>query len=556
MPDFAARLRRLARSVAGPGAGRPAAGASAEQQERAEQVSARLAELTEARDHEAAERLATESFDELHDQPVFLRQVSQSTGRSGGLSLRVRALEALVRIEQGPKVAARLAVARGRLRETDAAWTPTVPEAVVAALPPAQPPLPGRVVHVLKISVPHRQSGYTMRGMYSLSGQARSGLDPVAVTALDFPEGAVPADGAAAGELVEDVDGIPHVRLLRAAVPAEEPWDAYLDVWAAALAPVVARYRPEVLHVHSGHRGYESALVALTVGELLGVPVVYEVRGFFEALWSRDLAWAERSETYRRRRDTETRCMQRAAAVVTLSESMRQDILERGVDPATVHVVPNGVDTDVFTPRPRAAALTEQLGLTDRFVFGYVSNLDHWREGQELLVDAAVRLREQGVPATALIVGDGTRRAELEQLAERRGAGDAVVFTGKVPHDDVAAYYAQLDVFVVPRVDERAARLVTPLKPFEAMAQGLPLLVSDLPALNEITGDGSRGATFRAGDADSLAQALLDLHADPQRRAALAAAGREWVVAERQWSANGARYREVYDQVAAARPPA
>ena len=143
---------------------------------------------------------------------------------------------------------------------------------------------------------------------------------------------------------------------------------------------------------------------------------------------------------------------------MTLSESMKDDIVARDVDPAHVHVVPNGVDPSAFVPVERDEALTERLGLTGRFVFGYVSNLDHYREGQELLVDAAVALRERGIDAVALVVGDGTRRAELEAHAAAVDAGDAVVFTGRVPHDEVLDHYALIDVFVVPRVDEQAAR--------------------------------------------------------------------------------------------------
>ena len=172
-------------------------------------------------------------------------------------------------------------------------------------------------------------------------------------------------------------------------------------------------------------------------------------------------------------------------------------------------------------------------------------------------------LAEEGkVRATALLkdpkvqaglAGLAVALAELEAHAEAVGAGDAVVFTGRVPHDEVLDHYALIDVFVVPRVDEQAARLVTPLKPFEAMATGLPVLVSDLPALTEITGEGAWGESFAAGDASALTDALERLAGDPGRRAELAAAGRAWVETERSWAANGQRYAQVYEQVLGAR---
>src|SRR5690606_27611759 len=142
----------------------------------------------------------------------------------------------------------------------------------------------------------------------------------------------------------------------------------------------------------------------------------------------------------------------------------------------------------------------------------------------------------RSVPATALIVGDGARREFLEQRAEASGAGDAVLFTGRIPHDVVGAYYAQLDVFVIPRINERAARLVTPLKPYEAMAMQIPLVVSDLPALLEITGNGGRGEVFATRDATSLAEVLERLASDSERREQLAARAREWVLGHRTWA--------------------
>ncbi len=515
----------------------------------AAEVTARLAQLTAAGEHAAAVDLITRELEPLGRDTGFLDRARHSASRAGEPSLHARATRAQLAATPsivGPartRLAAVLTQAEGRLLETDPAWTPTVP--AVAPLRPEGGTSPLRPAHLLKIALPHRQSGYSVRTRYTLAAQQVAGLEPLAITALDFPGEEVPE--------VEDVHGVRHHHLRRSAIPAHETADAYLDAYATALVPALADARPDLLHVHSGGRGYEAALVGRAAAEALGLPWVYEVRGFFEALWSQDPGIAESAETYHRRRDTDTRCMRAADAVITLSESMKADIVGRGVPAERVHVVPNGVDATAFSPRPRRAELVERYGLADGFVFGYVSNLDHYREGQELLVDAALALRERGVPATALIVGDGTRRATIEAHAAAVGAGDAVVFTGRVPHEEVLDHYALLDVFVVPRVDEQAARLVTPLKPYEAMAAELPVLVSDLPALTEITGGGARGESFPAGDAAALTDALAGLAADPDRRARLAASGRAWVEAERSWTGNGQRYREIYDEVLARR---
>ena len=148
-------------------------------------------------------------------------------------------------------------------------------------------------------------------------------------------------------------------------------------------------------------------------------------------------------------------------------------------------------------------------------------------------------------------MGDGRRRGEVERIASKAGVGNAVVFTGRVPHDQVRSHYALLDAFVVPRRDERAARTVTPLKPYEALAMERPLVVADLPALTEIAAPDERGLAFRAGDADALASTIERLMDDPALGRRIGTAGREWVARERTWAANGPRYRAVYDRVLA-----
>jgi glycosyltransferase involved in cell wall biosynthesis len=500
----------------------------------------KLQQLSEQGLHDQAIAFAAALLPLKSSDVEFLDAARHAFARVGALSLQLQAAEAVVRADDSPSRRSQLRNVAGRIRETEPGWLPAVP-----AVPTPADPVHGRVVHLLKAAMPYRQSGYTMRSQYVVDSQRAAGLDPVVITALGFPP-----DGDTTVPAVEIVSGSPHhhldnpgKRLLKG------PPDLFLDAYAEAAAARVAEVSPSIIHAHSGHRGYEQALVGLALARAFGLPLVYEVRGFFESLWSRDPAWNERGELYERRLATEIRCMREADAVVTLSESMRAEIMSRGIDGAKVHVVPNGVDVSAFHPAQRRDDLVAELGLEDRFVVGYVSNLDHWREGHETLIRAAARLRADGVPAVALIVGDGNRRAELERLAEAEGAGDAVLFTGRVPHDRVLDYYRLLDVFVVPRIAERAARLVTPLKPFEAMAAGLPVVVSALAPLLEIVGDGERGRAFPPGDADALAEVLAELWRDPDTRSELAKRARDWVVAERQWSANAARYAAIYAAV-------
>lgn len=503
-----------------------------------------LAAMEHHPDDAALGRFVAELLARPAADPALLRRCVALTRRIGLMSSEAPLLERLSALGLDPDAGRAAARLRARLRETSEGWWPTVSNPVAVT-----EPVKGRVLHVLKNSRPQRQSGYSLRGWYTLLEQRNLGLDAIGVTALDFPEGEAPAvEGIEYRR--DDVYGVPHYRLLRSEIPAGEQPDAYLDAWAQALAPLVAELRPEVIHVHSGHRGFDAALVGIAVARATGVRVVYEVRGFFESLWTSDRSVAERGQTFERRRATEARCMRAADAVVTLSESMRDEILTRGVAADAVSVVPNAVNPETFPQESRNVGLAARLGLHGRFVFGYISNMDHPREGHELLIQAGLLLKERGVAASVLVVGEGRRRAELEALATQLGMADDVIFTGGIPHGEVQSYYRLCDVFVVPRIDERAARLVTPLKPYEAMALGIPLVVSDLPALREVVGDGSRGALFSAGSAESLADALDDARCHPQESLRKALAAREWVRAHRTWANNATAYQKLYEYVA------
>jgi phosphatidyl-myo-inositol dimannoside synthase len=471
-----------------------------------------------------------------------LRLRRDVVGRMGEMHERAAMLHRMHTLDPVPEWLDLERVAMGRIIETTPGWLPAIP----GPPRPVVPESPDVVLQLLKESSPYLTSGFTMRSRYNLLAAAAAGLKPVVVTALGFPRSL----GVDPVPPVEMVDGIPHHRLdLGPYYPVDGPVDVALADTAWLAARVAEQVRPAVIHASSGHRGFEFALVGAALRRHIGRPLVYEVRSFFESTWSGDDEWSETGEQYQRRFDAETAAMQQADHVITIAEAMKEEIVARGVDPARITVIPNGVDADLFQPAPRDPRLVERYGLDGAFTFGYVSNLDHPRENQELLIDATKVLLGRGRQVKALIVGDGSRREELEAYARHAGVGRAVRFTGRVPHDEVRGHYAVLDAFVVPRKDERAARMVTPLKPYEALAMARPLVVSNLPALVEIAEPEERGLTFAHGEPAALADALERLIDDPALGERMGQAGRAWVTSRRRWVDNGPMFREVYRQV-------
>jgi glycosyltransferase involved in cell wall biosynthesis len=223
---------------------------------------------------------------------------------------------------------------------------------------------------------------------------------------------------------------------------------------------------------------------------------------------------------------------------------MREEIVGRGVDAAKVFVVPNAVDEEFLTPLPSGAGLRRELGIASGdFVAGLTSSFYSY-EGIDTLIDAAAILHERGTPITLLLVGDGPQRPALEERARRGGA--KVIFTGRVPMAQVRQYHAVLDVFAVPRRADRVCQLVTPLKPVEAMAGGIPVIASNVKALREIIEPGVTGTLTLPEEPEAWANSLHDVIYSPQRRRKIGQAARDQVSAERTWRAVTARYLDAY----------
>ena len=395
-----------------------------------------------------------------------------------------------------------------------------------------------KILHIVTDALPSTSAGYTIRTQEIALAQRVVGLDPHVSTRIGFPVTAGTIDGRA----TVTVDGVPYHRLLPWIMPGR--MDRLYQAHLRRAARLTERLRPAVLHAASNSA---NAVIALALRDATGLPVVYEVRGFWEDTWlSRHAANAglKLSDRYVRTRALETHCMTGADLVVTLGEAMREEIIGRGVPAEKVIIVPNGVSEEFLRPLPDGAALRASLGIRpDEHVVGLVSSLVA-HEGIGTLLEAVKLLGERGVKTRALIVGDGPERTALQRRAAELGL-DAI-FTGRVPSARVRDYHAVLDVFVVPRTPDRVCQLVTPLKPVEAMASGLPVVVSSVRALSEIVGDGATGLLFPPLDAAALADQLQQLLDSPELRTKLGAAAREWVARDRTWAHNAVRYREIY----------
>ena len=398
-----------------------------------------------------------------------------------------------------------------------------------------------RVLHVLDHSVP-LHSGYTFRTCEILREQQRLGWETIHLTS---PKHTAP------GSLEEDVEGLHFHRtpwtpggLFRLPVLREL---SQMRATARRLSELVRRTSPHILHAHSP---VLTALPALWIGRRNRVPVVYEVRAFWEDAAVDHGTGREGGLRYRVTRALETFALRHADHVTTICEGLKRDIVARGIPEARITVIPNAVNATAFAYGTEPDLdLKTKLGLDGCTILGFIGSYYAY-EGLELLLAALPRISEQVPQVRVLLVGGGPQEAALKATARALGIEHKVIFAGRVPHRDVQHYYSIVDVFVYPRHSMRLTELVTPLKPLEAMAQGRLVVASDVGGHRELIRNGENGVLFRAGDKGSLADTVVRLLTARDSWQGLRERGRQYVERDRTWAASVARYRPVFDSLA------
>ena len=394
-----------------------------------------------------------------------------------------------------------------------------------------------RLLHILDHSIP-LHSGYTFRTAAILCEQRALGWETFHLTS--------PKQGSVAAAY-EDVDGL---RFYRTRVPPVGPPILnelrQIKATETRLEQLARELRPDILHAHSP---VLNAIPALRVGKRLGIPVVYEIRAFWEDAAVDHGTTRQNSLRYRLTRALETWVLRRVDHAFTICEGLRKDIVERGIPADKVTVIPNAVDIETFQLSGEPdAALKSRLALDGTTVIGFIGSFYAY-EGLDLLLDAFPVMLAKRPELRVLLVGGGPQEANLKAQAKRLGVTDKVIFTGRVPHGEVSRYYDLIDLLAYPRHSMRLTELVTPLKPLEAMAQGRIFIASDVGGHKELIRDGETGRLFRAGSATALAEVAEEMLAQRDRWPAYRAAGRDFVEKVRNWRNSVANYKSVYGRL-------
>ncbi len=391
-----------------------------------------------------------------------------------------------------------------------------------------------KVLHILDHSLP-LHSGYTFRTRAILKAQAAAGLEVRGITGLRH---------LADGPTCEEADGITFHRT--AGIPSGPPglreWREISQL-AAAIDRLCDEWQPDILHAHSPALCGQAAL---RVARRRGLPLVYEIRAFWEDAAVSNGTGQQGNLKYRLTRKLEDHVVAGADAVATICHGLKDDLVARGTDPARIFISPNGVDLSLFGgAAPRDPAFADELALGDGPVIGFIGSFYDY-EGLDDLITAMPALIAAQPKARLLLVGGGPCEPALRAQAEASPAAAAIRFVGRVPHQEVERYYAQMDIMAYPRKASRLTELVTPLKPLEAMAQGKLVAASNVGGHRELITDGVTGILFAPDDPAACAAELAALLSQQDSWEVMRIAGRAHVANSHDWARNIHRYLAVY----------
>ena len=398
-----------------------------------------------------------------------------------------------------------------------------------------------KVLHVLDHSLP-LHSGYTFRSHNIMKQQKLRGWQPVVLTS--------PKHEKSWKKNTDSLEAIDSIKYYRSG-PSPLSNMAFLNetvimqILARRLFSVAKAERPDIIHAHSP---ILNAFPAIFVGKILNIPVVYEIRAFWEDAAADLGTYAERSIKYKIVSKLDTLACRLSGSVVVICRGLKKDLVGRGISEKKIDVVYNGINLENFKPCAPDFKLQKRWQLNEKTVFGFIGSFYHY-EGLDLLLEAFSGLSSKVSDVALLLVGGGEMEKELKNQIGNLGIENKVIMPGRLPHESIPSIYSMVDAMVYPRYSMRLTELVTPLKPFESMAMGKALIASDVGGHKELIRHGETGILFESGNASSLMESMLRIVNDTGLRESLEKQGQEWVKENHSWEKTTMVHSEIYSKL-------
>ena len=317
-----------------------------------------------------------------------------------------------------------------------------------------------------------------------------------------------------------------------------------------SIQKIVNFYNIDIIHQHTQPK---FGKYSLEVAKKLKIPYIYEVRGFIEENMLVAVKDLKRKDPklinfiYNNIINQETDVLRKANLIVTLSEPMKEILIRRKIEKEKIEIVPNCIDTDLISPSIINSGLKEELKINEDIVLGFFGKLS-WYEGIEILIKALPQILEKDLTIKLIIIGNVVEEyfQYLNRLINELNVAEKVLFLKSLPHEELIKFYSIVDMIILPRLDRAVCRLVTPMKPLEAMWFKKLVIASNLPALKYTIIDGKTGVLFDPENSEALASKILHFHQQVKEKEKIENYAREYVEKNFAWKNTIPKYKEFY----------
>ncbi len=305
----------------------------------------------------------------------------------------------------------------------------------------------------------------------------------------------------------------------------------YSHYLAEKLYPILEADKPSFIYQRYGRNNYTGVLLA----NMLNIPCVMEYNG--SELWMAD-NWGKKIRYKKVTEKVELAVFHAADLIVGNAQALKNELVERGIKPDKIVIIPNGVDAEKFNPNNSGKAIRERYGLAeDDIVVTFVGTFGPWH-GAEVLAKAAKKVIEQNSQVKFMFVGHGGSIPIVRNIISESCVEDSVVFTGGVKQYDTPYYLAASDIVVSPQIPnpDGSPFFGSPTKLFEYMASGKAIVASNLDQMGQILSHEETALLTTPGNADEIADCIIRLANDAKLRQTLGKNAREEVVKKYTWN--------------------
>jgi len=391
---------------------------------------------------------------------------------------------------------------------------------------------PVRIAMVLHTSIHQVENGYSIR-----SHEILRNINSNEFQVLPFVRGPKWFPDSLSRDNIEyRFHSIPEIE--------EDSLIEYIRTYALSIVKFALKNNISIIH---GASNYVSGIASAIAAQTLNIPFIYDVRGLWELTRASVYPETHGCTAFNMQVRLETETAKLANHVLAISEPLRQELVRRGVTGDKITVCRNGYSSSDWQNHNNSNFKEIESKLKGKFVFGFIGSVTPY-EGLSELINA-FKIAQKDMPdAAILIIGDGSYLESVKFLVEKYNLSKKVIITGRLPWELAQSAYQFLDVACFLRQETIVAKIVSPLKPLEALAHSTLVMASNLPAMKDLLGEGRHVEYLSTNNIGGIVMGMKNLYDSDTDVVKRGITGKAWVTTNRRWSDTSAIHTDLWSK--------